>query len=246
MQESLIKSAARALDVLECFATERRRMTAAEVAARLGYPRSSANVLLKSMAAQGYLSLSPADQSYFPTLRVAALGDWLPEALIGSAELMAELERLRAATGETVTLTMATGERMRVIAALVGTAPIALNLEVGTSFPILGTAVGAAWLATLDDLALERALLRLAHAHGAAGFDAAAERAEVERARARGFAEAYDRVLPDSGAVAMAVRLPGATDALVLAVAGLNRRMRANQDGCVAALSACVARLERR
>jgi DNA-binding IclR family transcriptional regulator len=246
MEDGLIKSAARALDVLGCFAAERRRMTAADIATRLGYPRSSANVLLKSMAAQGYLSLSPADQGYFPTLKVAALGDWLPEALLGSAALMAELERLRRETGETVTLTMAAGERMRVVAALIGTAPIALNLDVGTSFPMLGTAVGAAWLATLDDAALDRALARLAHAHGAAGFDAAAERAEVERARAQGHADAYDRVLPDSGAVAMAVRLPGASDALVLAVAGLNRRMRANEAACVAALGACVARLEQR
>ena len=106
MSQDLVKSAARALEILEVFASERKRMNSAQLGAALGYPKSSLSVLLKSLVAQGYLNNAAGDQDYFPTLKLARLGEWIPAALLGSVELLPMLSRLRDATGETVTLTM--------------------------------------------------------------------------------------------------------------------------------------------
>jgi hypothetical protein len=45
---------------------------------------------------------------------------------LGSEEILSELQRLRDRTGETITVTQPAGSKMRVLQALVGTAPIAL------------------------------------------------------------------------------------------------------------------------
>jgi len=239
MASDLVKSAARALEVMEAFAAERRRMTAAQLGERLDYPRSSLNVLLRSLVAQGYLSYDPSASSFFPTLRLTQLGAWIPESLVVTEGLLAELEALRDETGETVTLTLPAGLEMRIASVFIGTAPIALNLKDGTMLAMRHTAIGAAYLSTLDDGRLRRVLARLWPDEA----DAAAlalERAEIEKARAAGLAIAYDRVVPDTGAIAMPVAAAGELEVFVVAVAGLSSRIRRHEQQIAAALAKCV------
>lgn len=237
MATELVKSAARALEVMEAFAAERRRLTASQLGERLDYPRSSLNVLLRSLVAQGYLSCDPRDQSFHPTLKLAELGAWVPGALLATEPLLAELRALRDRTGETVTLTLPAGSTMRVASVYIGTAPIAAVLSDGTTFPIKGTAVGAAFLSALPVHETKRVAAKL-------WTDAT----ELERAletfsvvRERGFAVAYDSVVPDTGALAA----PIATSAelLVIAVAGLNSRIRRHEAALSRALLDTVKRL---
>lgn len=229
MPQDLVKSAARALDILDAFATRRQPMTATELGATLGYPKSSLSVLLKSLVTQGYLSAHGRDQAYFPTLKVARLGDWVTGSLIGSERLLDVLAELRGATGETVTLTAPLDLQMRCLHVLIGTHPIALQVEEGVRFPMMGTAIGAAWLASCPSKEAEAAIGRWAKQESPAQSQAEHVRSEVAAARDRGFATAYDAVVPDTGAVAMAIRTPGSEDALVVAVAGLNSRIRAEE-----------------
>lgn len=226
MSQDLVKSAARALEILEIFATERRRMNSAQLGAALGYPKSSLSVLLKSLVAQGYLSNGGGEQDYFPTLKLARLGDWVPAALLGSDSLLPMLARLRDKTGETVTLTMAADLHMRCLHALVGTHPIALQVEEGVSFPMIGTAIGTMYLATQPE-ALARRLFAdwAAHAPGRGRASFAALQHQIAEARARGFAAAYDVVLPDTGALAMPIRAGADGEVLIVGVAGLNHRI---------------------
>ena len=228
MTEGLVKSAARALDILDALATKRQPMTATEIGLALGYPKSSMSMLLRSLVTQGYLSVSGRDQAYFPTLKVARLGDWVAGALIGSERLLQVLEELRTATGETVTLTGAMDLQMRCLHALVGTHPIALQVEEGVRFPMLGTAIGAAWLAAQPTELAGQYLERWAKQEQASADAAGDVAAAIESARATGHATAYDAVVPDTGAVAMAVR-SGADEVLVVAVAGLNSRIHARE-----------------
>jgi DNA-binding IclR family transcriptional regulator len=226
MSEGLVKSAARAFDVMEVFVQQRKPLTATQLGASLGYPKSSLSVLLRSLAKQGYLSFDPDEATYFPTLRVTHLGDWLPATLLGSNVLLPMLSTLRDRTGETVTLTMSSGTYMRTLTALPGTNPIALQLEEGFLFPTFGTAVGTAYLATLEQPQIT-ALLQQANAQAERGkaMDAAEVFTMVENARRQGFASAYDRVVPDTGAIAIAVRPRQNSDVVVIAVAGLNHRI---------------------
>jgi DNA-binding IclR family transcriptional regulator len=232
MAQDLVKSAARTFEVLEVFAAERARLTATRIGALLGYPKSSLNVLLRSMVTQGYLSLDTAGSTYFPTLRVTQLGDWIPLQLFGSDALLPALATLRDTTGETVTLTMAVAGEMRLLRAVQGTHPIALQLDDGTTFPMFGTAVGTAYLMTLAEPEIE-AVVR---GYSDDGDRIAAARAAIGKARSQGFAAAYETVVPDTGAIAIPLRLPDAHGALVLAVAGLDHRIKSMEADIVRSL----------
>ncbi len=245
MAQDLVKSAARAFEVMEAFATERRWLTAAQLGGMLGYPKSSTNVLLKSLLAQGYLAYEPRDATYFPTLKLTHLGDWLPSMLFGSDLLLPMLEALRDSTGETVTLTIATGLHMRGLRALIGRHPIALQLDEGFLFPIFDTAIGNAYLSTLDDDAIA-ALLQRRNAQVPRGqaIAIADALAALGKVRKQGYSAAYDKVVADTGAIAVPLRSSQFGETLVLAVAGLNSRIAKNEQRIVRELKRLLRNFE--
>lgn len=234
MSSDLVKSAARAMEILELFAERREPMSSTELGAALGYPKSSLSVLLRSLAAQGYLSTIGQDGQLFPTMKLARLGDWIPEALVGSASFLPTLEALRDKTGETVTLTMASGFNMRVLHALIGTHPISLRIEEGVSFPMIGTAVGTMYLAGQSDEVVARTLMAWeSHASPAERRRLAPLRDEIAEARARGYSRAYDAVLPDTGALSMLFPLGNNLEPLIVTVAGLSQRLSRREKAIV-------------
>lgn len=241
MATDTVKSAARAFEIVEAFRTERRRLTAAQMGGLLDYPRSSLNVLLKSLVTQGYLSFDAHDQSYFPTLKVTHLGDWVPGALLNSGSAQPLLQELRNVTRETVTLTMATGFHMRCLVAIMGTHQIGLQLDEGTQFPIFGSGVGMAYLSTLADDVIA-SLHRRAKSSVARGRlpDLATVLEDVAATRFDGYCRVYDAVVPDAGVVAMPLSVAEYGETLVIAVAGLSHRIKAHETTIVKALTKCV------
>lgn len=244
MVDTTVKSAARAFEIIEAFRGERRRLTAAQLGPLLDYPRSSLNVLLKSLTTQGYLSFAAHDQSYFPTLRVTHLGDWVPATMFGNSSALQYLHELRDRTRETVTLTMATGEHMRCLVALNGNFPIGLQLEEGTLFPMLSSGVGIAYLSSLTDDQIE--VLLKGSKGGRSGKSSTLNgrvASEILKARADGYCTMYDAVLADTGAIAMPIEIPGYGETFVVAVAGLSPRIRAAEGAILRELKRCIARL---
>lgn len=242
MTAETVKSAARAFEIVEAFRSERRRLTAAQMGGLLDYPRSSLNVLMKSLVTQGYLSFDAHDQSYFPTLKVTHLGDWVPGALFNSGGAQPLLRELRNATRETVTLTMATGFHMRCLVAIMGTHQIGLQLDEGTQFPMFGSGVGTAYLSTLADDVVA-SLHRRAKASSPRGRvpELGAVMDEITATRSDGYCRIYDAVVPDAGAVAMPLSVAEYGETLVIAVAGLSHRIKANEAMIVKALAKCVS-----
>ncbi|MGL5838022.1 MAG: IclR family transcriptional regulator [Sphingorhabdus sp.] len=237
----LVKSAARALEILEVFATERRWMNATQLGQTLGYPKSSMSVLLKSLVAQGYLAIGARDQDYFPTLKLTRLGEWIPATLLGSETVLPLLQKLRDETGETVTLTVASDLHMRCVHAIIGAHPISLQVEEGISFPMMGTAIGTAYLAACSDATIEALFARWRKLHsGQTRPDFAAIRKAVEEARNQGYCSAFDAVLPDTGAIATNLSMQSGGEPLIVAVAGLNRRIYDNEKQIQAALQKLV------
>lgn len=242
MASDTVKSAARAFEIIEAFRGERKRLTAAQMGGLLDYPRSSLNVLMKSLVAQGYLSFAAHDQSYFPTLKVTHMGDWVPGALFNTGNVYPLLKELRNATRETVTLTMATGLHMRCLVAIMGTHQIGLQLDEGTQFPMLGSGVGIAYLMTLLDESI-------GIVHRRAKADPLGGRVpplrdvlnDVGQARSVGYCTVYDAVVPDAGVVAMPLTASEFGETLVVAVAGLSHRIRANEPTIIAKLQQCAA-----
>jgi DNA-binding IclR family transcriptional regulator len=226
-----VKSGARVVEVIELFGRERRPLSATEIGERLHYPKSSANLLLRTLVECGWLSLNSESMRYFPTLRVSALGDWLPATLFGGEAADALVRELWEASRETATLSIPNGVHMEFVRVHVGTFPISLNLPEGTQVPMFGTAVGTAYLQSHTDDAIER-LYQRARAEVALtdkNRDFSAYLTEIRQTRKRGYAVAYDRLMSDTGALGVALVTQGPGLAVVLGVGGLSSRIARNE-----------------
>ena len=241
-----VKSADRAMAILEFFRDTRRPATAREIADALVMPRSSTNVLLRSLIAGGYLRYDEAPTAYFPTLRVFQLGSWLIEGFVNLPRIDAAMRRLSEATGETVCLWMQVGTSLTLVSVIPATQAISLTVQTGMTAPVFGTGVGHALLALLSDKearALRDRWLRIAP--GADREQAAEVEARVDHVRRnRGVSVAYDMWIPDAGAVSRAFVHPALGEPAVLAVGGPVFRIRRHEASIKAALSEALRTLE--
>ncbi len=227
MDGNVVKSVGRVLGVLELFEKYRTPLNATQICKHLNLPKSSANALLKSLVQLGYLSIDSPGKDYFPTLSLTRLGEWLPGTLFGSGEIRNVLQDLHRQTQETVTLSMPNGLSMQFVTVIPGSFPISLNVREGLLVPLFGTGVGIAQLSTRPDeeiAKLAQQANRGARPKKPVDLDQVME--YVNEARRNGFAEAYDRALPDTGAITMPLP-PGAFNrSLVIAVGGPWERIR--------------------
>jgi DNA-binding IclR family transcriptional regulator len=142
------KSANRALDVLSHLAERRSPARAAEIADALGMARSSADQLLKTMVAGGYLVISTQDKTYFPSPRLAPFGRWISECYPAAAKLHDIVEDVHGQTGEIVTLTIQNDCYMQIMEAARREREDDPTLAVGRKVPVFGSAIGGAALTT--------------------------------------------------------------------------------------------------
>ena len=242
MSGDVVKSVGRVLEVLDYFRQTKTPQKANDIGLSLNYPKSSTNALLKSMVSLGYLSFDQETMNYFPTARVSSLGDWIPAALLGQ-DRMNVLKELHERTNETVTMSVRNGFGMQFTVVIPGKFPISLAVQEGFVAPMVGSAVGTAYLSTLADPQVEKFLARAKRAR-AAHLDEEQRSSlysDIAAARKDGFAIKYDGVLPDTGALAVA--LPGleATGTSVIGLGGLAPRIHAAESDLIEAMTSLLA-----
>ena len=232
MSKDVVKSVGRVFSVLELFKTHQKPLTATEVCNYLDYPKSSADALLKSLVILGYLTLDINTTKYFSSLRVTKLGDWLPELFGASSYALQMVDHIHKALGETVTLSMPNDIHMQFITVITGTFPISLSFQQGTKLPLFTTGIGIAQLATRTDeqiaKALKRGNRRAASAQDRVNLDELM--VDIESTRAKGYCDAFNRLVPDTGAIAMALPGPSSESQLVVAVGGPIDRIKKTED----------------
>ena len=237
-----VKSADRAMAILEVFRDIRRPATARELADMLEMPRSSTNVLLRSLIARGYLRYDESRTSYFPTLRIFQLGSWLMDGFFNHPRIDAAMRELSVATRETICLWVHVGMVATVVSVLDSPQAIALAMKPGESAPIFGSAVGLAFLAAMSveevGLLHERWLKTLSKEQRDSEKDLIAD---VARVRERGTSVGYDLWLDDAGAVARGFLHPALGETAVLAIGGPIFRIQRNERQLVEALKDVAA-----
>ena len=241
---AVVKSAARALEVLELFRAERRQLTAAEIGHALGYPKSSTNALLKSLVMLGYLVLDPRSLRYFPSISVTALGDWIPATLLASRDALAVVNEVHAATQETVTLSVLSDLSVSFLKVLPGTFPISLSMTEGFVAPLFTTSVGLAILSQLDDEEITALMVRYNIRSRRRNDRVEIEELlhEVAGIRERGYAVRYDAVFPDTAAIGVPFPSPMPGFPLALGVGGLRDRIRRNEQAIQRAIQGILIR----
>lgn len=244
MADGAVKSARRALEILEVFARHRRPLALKEVLDELGYPTSSGSALMKSLVALGYLDYDRERRTYFPTMRIHVLGAWVPGVLFGEGPLLAGLEDLHARTGHTIVLAVQSDLHAQYVHVLPSSEPLQLKAPPGTLRPLARSGMGLVLLSAKSDAEIERLRRRI----NASGEDIAQTREElmsrVNEVRARGYAFSRNTISPGIGIIGAALPKGPFGRTFAVGVAGRVPDLEENRDEIVAALKGLIARLE--
>ena len=154
--QSVVKSADRALAILELLATGNRRLTG--IAEELGFPLSSVHGVLATLVHRGFADFDPASRTYRLGLKAWTVGQGYRghRDLVGLA--LPLMEKLAQQTGETVQLAQLDGLDNVYIAIAESPQPMKLVSAVGKRLPAYATAIGKALLAGLPEKELRRRL----------------------------------------------------------------------------------------
>jgi DNA-binding IclR family transcriptional regulator len=98
-QPTIVKSAGRALEILELFDQLRKEISVVDVCRALGYPQSSASLLLRTLSASGYLRYDRERRTYEPTNKVPLLGSWVNPPVFRDGGLHRLLEEISLEAG---------------------------------------------------------------------------------------------------------------------------------------------------
>ena len=151
-----VKSAERALRVLELFQREQQPQTLHQVATQLHMPVPSTLAILRTLVGMGYLILDVRRKTYFPALRLASLGDWVSAQFFENSPVLRVAERLREETSEQVLVTMQNDLHVHYVRVLQGTGA----KECGTQL-VVNSASGLALLGTMADQSIDRICRRI-------------------------------------------------------------------------------------
>jgi DNA-binding IclR family transcriptional regulator len=239
--ESVVKSATRALEIIELFAVRRHSLSVTEIAHALAIPQSSSSVLLQAMSRAGFIDRDRQTRKYLPSVRSVFLGNWIHDTLFRGGSLLRALDTLSETTGANVRLGVRNGIHVQYVHVSWPTGnPGEAGLRPGMTVPICHDALGAMLLAAEDDHHA-RGIVRHANAvaDGAQVVNVAAFLENLQRERGTGFAERDDRCVP--GDRVLAVQLPmqlGVSAAIGLGVA--TERLPGERTGLLRRLDAVV------
>ncbi len=144
---SIVKSAARTLEIFEYFDEVRRPAHIQDVAVALGYPHSSTGALLRSLADLGYLEFSAEDKTFFPSIRVSLLGHWVGDEILPLRRIQQQMREIAEQTQMTVVLGAASGGYCQYVRVIEGTTPIRYHVKAGTRRCLARSTLGRVLLA---------------------------------------------------------------------------------------------------
>jgi DNA-binding IclR family transcriptional regulator len=231
MSDNVSQSVARAFAVFELLRQRRKPMTAVELRHSLKVPQPSLRALLAKLVELDYLAFDPAGRSYFPTPRLAALGQFIREPDPPDAQWRLAIDEIASATGETTSLSVARGLDLEVLYACMAEHPVALQLRAGGGDALWRSAAGRLLLSTGTEAQRRESLEALAGRE-----TVIARRREIlglaeslKSLRSRSWYTAYDLHLKGVGAVCYRTQYRG--QMAVVAVAGVKDRIRDNERG---------------
>lgn len=146
-----VPSVGRAMMILELLAQSQRGLTLSDVSRRLGIPKSSAHVLVKTLEAMGYLKSSKSNGRYCFGLKLVSLSNTALENLDMREQARPYLQQLMLRTGLTVHLAILEGAEAVIIEKVEAPGMLRLATWVGRRLDANSSGVGKALLAFSAD-----------------------------------------------------------------------------------------------
>lgn len=188
------QSVEKGLAILAAFGSRSRRMSLSEIAVAVGITRSSAQRIVFTLEALGYLAKDPFTRRYELVNKVMEIGcNYLEtNSLIDSANPF--LSAMNSACDETVSLTEPCGTNMVYVASFTSRKPIVAHMAIGSRMPMYCTSAGRAYLSGLPDNEVQALLERTEHTSYTVNTLTEVDEIMccVTEARARGFASNFE------------------------------------------------------
>jgi DNA-binding IclR family transcriptional regulator len=150
-----VKSAFRALELLELLTHKGRPLSFSECQAALAYPKASLHSLLRTMTSARWITLDETSRKYALGVRVWEAGIAYTKMLPLEALARPIMERVRDATDETVQLAVLDGFEALYVAKVDGHNLLRLDSSVGMRLKAHATGVGKVLLAGVPDATLK-------------------------------------------------------------------------------------------
>ena len=235
MEGAVIKTAGRVFEVLEYLREVRRQVTVREVSERLGYPLSSTQVLMKSLATLGYLRYDRRARAYFATPMLARLGDWVLESLHAGGDLFQALEVVARETGLTTILAVENDIYAQYAHVVLGRGALQFNVQTGTRRVLCMSGLGWAMLATRGDGEIVRLIQRTNARLGASGqtVDPDYVTDRIHETREHGYAFSRGTVTEGVGIVALALPPGPSHELMAVGVGGPIARLELDLEAIV-------------
>lgn len=151
VNDKLVKSAVRVLDIFEAFEAEQRALTISDLVDILQIPQSSMSTLIKSLVARGFVEYDAQSRRYRPSVRLAFLGNWA----LGSTDVIARIhalaQELHDETGEAVLLGAENGLHMQYLSLVIQPNTLRVALHPGMRRPIHRSGLGTMLLSHKSD-----------------------------------------------------------------------------------------------
>ena len=208
--DAAVKSANRALDILEYVAHATEPPTFSRLLSDLGVPRSSLFHLLNNLLARGYLEQESAGGRYRLGQRIGHLAARLQRPTL-AATVLPHLRSLSNALNETSGFNIWTGDSVEAIATAMGHQALAFTMKVGERAPlyavssgkiVLSRMSGAEFDAYLDSVELQPITARTLQSKTAL-------RRDINAARKDGFAYSHEEFTPGITGISAAVTKDG-------------------------------------
>ena len=237
-----VKSAVRALEVLELFDRIKREASVGEIARALGCPLSSASVLLNTLAEIGYLAHGEGSRGYHPTARVTLLGTWIAPFLAPTGEIQKLMEHLGARTGETIILAAPIRDRVQYVHVVPATSMMQMHVGPGTTRPLVSSGLGRLLLSTMPDEKVEKLVMRHNEGPFADGIrvSLSALRRDLAATRVQGVAVTLRGITPGAGVIGMLLPAQAGAVPMALGIGGWARSLRTRREEMIGLLRDAV------
>jgi IclR family transcriptional regulator, acetate operon repressor len=233
----VIRSVARALDLLETLSTPVGGLTLSELSAQTGLNISTCHHLLATMVARGYVSQNPRSKEYVLGNKIFELSDARARQFNLIEVAMPRLKELNHATGEAVHLAVLQARDLVTVSALESRHAVKVDSGmIGKSNAAHATAVGKAILAWLPDSEFAAIIA----AKGMERFtpqticDENALKEQLRLVRRHGFAEDREEFQP--GVICIGAAIRDHTGGVIASLSCSTPMMRAS-DGVLAELT---------
>lgn len=199
-----VKSAQRALEVVELLEKLHRPVSVVDVATRLGYPQSSTSVLLSGLRRLGYLQYDGATRCYSLSLRVALIGSGLRFGGQSTSSVFEFVNYVREITQLSAAIVTRSEIHMQYVYTIPGAEIDLVGYKPGHLLPLCRTAGGLALLAGHSDNEIGKIVRRInAEGEESVPLQLDAVMADIETVRTQGYICVSGRVFPNVGSVAI-------------------------------------------